>query len=369
VIFDGASQILSLAPQMAGDCAPTKTAMFSSRMLICVVFLKSADCHFFMFSPRGALLSAVIRERVLVLDGAMGTLIQKSVAKASPVDLACLTHPDRVRTIHRRYLEAGADIIQTNTFNANSITVGDANLVARINGAAASLARQAADAHSATRPRFVAGSVGPTTRSLSLAQGDLTFESLSQSYFGQIDSLIEGGVDLLLIETVVDSRNAVAALSAASEVMRRGKEELPAVVSVTISRDGRLISGQSLGEFVATIAPWNVFAVGINCSFGAAHMKPFLQELSGQSQKYVVACPSAGLPGCEDTVESMAVCIREFLDERLVNIVGGCCGTDEKFIARFVELAKVAVPRALPKIHKSLEPEPLPMEMDQSGIK
>jgi 5-methyltetrahydrofolate--homocysteine methyltransferase len=283
-------------------------------------------------------------------------LIQRSedasIASSSPVDLACLTHPDCVRAIHERYLEAGADIIQTNTFNANCITIGDSDLVVRLNVAAASLARSAADAHSVMKPRFVAGSVGPTTQSLSLGQGDLTFDSLWRSYFEQIDSLIEGGVDLLLIETVVDCRNAEAALSAANEVMERRKQQLLVGVCITISMEGKLISGQSLGEFVGTVALWNVFAVGINCSFGAAHMKPFLRELSEHSSIYTVACPSAGLPGCEDTIESMTLCIGEFLDERLVNIIGGCCGTDEKFIERFAELAKVAVPRPLPKIHK-----------------
>jgi 5-methyltetrahydrofolate--homocysteine methyltransferase len=336
----------------------------------------TCDGHFllvaFMFPPRGALLSTVIRERVLVLDGAMGTLIQKSddqsISSSSPVDLACLTHPDCVRAIHQRYLEAGADIIQTNTFNANSITMHDSSLVMRLNAAAALLARQAADAYSITKPRFVAGSVGPTTRSLSLDHGDLTLESLSQSSFEQIDSRIDGGVDLLLIETVVDSLNATAALSAANESMTRRRQDLPVVVSVTISREGKLISGQSLEEFVATIAPWNVFAVGINCSYGAAHMKPFLQQLSQKSQNYVLACPSVGLPGCEDTVESMTVCIGEFLEHRLVNIVGGCCGTDEKFIERFAKLAEVALPRALPKIHKSLELESSAVDTDQSLI-
>ena len=328
-------------------------------------------------------LAQLVRERVLVLDGAMGTMIQQynlteedfrgNLLKDIPGqlkgnnDLLCLTRPDVVTDIHRKYLEAGADIIETNTFNATSISQQDyqtAFLVRGINVAAARLARALADEYTAKtpeKPRFVAGSVGPTNKTCSMspdinnpAYRSLTFQELSQAYVVQMTALLEGGVDALLIETIFDTLNAKAAVYAAQEAMRMVGREVPLMLSVTVSDGGRTLSGQTLEAFLASLEHAHPFSVGLNCSFGAHDMKPYLEQLARRAPYYITAYPNAGLPNSlgqyDETPAHMASEIKNFLDEGLVNIVGGCCGTTDAFIAAYQPLVAHAVP------HQPVEP-------------
>ena len=328
-------------------------------------------------------LAQLVRERVLVLDGAMGTMIQQynlteedfrgNLLKDIPGqlkgnnDLLCLTRPDVVTDIHRKYLEAGADIIETNTFNATSISQQDyqtAFLVRGINVAAARLARALADEYTAKtpeKPRFVAGSVGPTNKTCSMspdinnpAYRSLTFQELSQAYVVQMTALLEGGVDALFIETIFDTLNAKAAVYAAEEAMKMVGREVPLMLSVTVSDGGRTLSGQTLEAFLASLEHSHPFSVGLNCSFGAHDMKPYLEQLARRAPYYITAYPNAGLPNSlgqyDETPAHMASEIKNFLDEGLVNIVGGCCGTTDAFIAAYQPLVAHAVP------HQPVEP-------------
>ena len=269
-------------------------------------------------------------------------------------DVLCLTRPDVISDIHERYLKAGADIITTNTFNAQRISQSDYHLqdfARQMNLAGARLARACADKFSTPeKPRFVAGSVGPTNKTCSMspdvsdpARRELTYDELFQAYTEQMEALLEGGVDLLLIETIFDSLNAKAAIDAA--VQARGRRDIPIMLSVTISdAAGRTLSGQTLEAFLASVSSFPVFSVGLNCSFGARQMKPYLKELARRAPYYISAYPNAGLPNSlglyDETPETMAPQIAEFIDEGLVNIVGGCCGTTPDFIARYVPLAE-----------------------------
>ena len=264
-------------------------------------------------------------------------------------DLLCLTRPDVVLDIHRRYLKAGADIIETNTFNAQRISQADypwLNTPARWPWTAAPLARQAADEFSTpSKPRFVAGSVGPTNKTCSMspdvsnpARRDLTYGQLYEAYLEQMDALIEGGVDALLIETIFDSLNAKCAVDAAVTAMQQRGVELPIMLSVTVSDlAGRTLSGQTLDAYLASVSTYPIFSIGLNCSFGARQMKPFLRELARRAPYYISCYPNAGLPNSlglyDETAESMAPQIAELIDEGLVNIIGGCCGTTDEFIA------------------------------------
>ena len=309
-----------------------------------------------------------ITKRILVLDGAMGTVVQEYGLDEKDYrgerfqniegqlkgnnDVLCLTRPDVIADIHRRYLEAGADIITTNTFNAQRISQSDYHLQSyakEINMAGARLARQCADAFSTPeRPRFVAGSVGPTNKTCSMspdvsdpARRELTYDELFDAYTEQIEGLIEGGVDLLLIETIFDSLNAKVAIDAAVQV--RGNRDIPIMLSVTVSdAAGRTLSGQTLDAFMASVSSYPIFSIGLNCSFGARQMKPYLKELARRAPYYVSAYPNAGLPNSlglyDETPASMAPQIAEFINEQLVNIVGGCCGTTPDFIREYVPL-------------------------------
>lgn len=321
-------------------------------------------------------LKQLLDQRILVLDGAMGTMIQRyglgerefrgerfahtDVELKGNNDLLCLTAPHIIDEIHRAYLEAGADIIETNSFNANAISMADYRLegvVREINFAAARLARQAADAYStAEKPRFVAGSVGPTNKSCSMspdvenpALRSLHFDTLAAAYREQMEALVEGGVDLLLVETIFDTLNAKAALWAARQAMESAGREVPVVLSVTVTESGRTLSGQTLEAFLTSVSHASLLAVGLNCSFGARDMKPWLQRLAAMAPCYVSAYPNAGLPNqlgeYDETPQSMAVQIKEFIDEGLVNIVGGCCGTTPEHIAAYRELVAGAAPR------------------------
>ncbi|MBQ8128238.1 MAG: methionine synthase [Prevotella sp.] len=306
----------------------------------------------------------IIQDKVLVLDGAMGSLIQEYHLDEQDFrgerfaslpgqlkgnnDVLCLTRPDVVADIHRRYLQAGADIITTNTFNAQRISQSDYHLqdyAREINKQGARLACQCADEFSSSdKPRFVAGSVGPTNKTCSMspdvsdpARRELSYDELLSAYIEQMEGLVEGGADLLLIETIFDSLNAKVAIDAAS---RFG---LPIMLSATISdRAGRTLSGQTLDAFLASVSSYPIFSVGLNCSFGARQMKPYLRELARRAPYYISAYPNAGLPNelglYDETPASMAPQIQEFIDEGLVNIVGGCCGTTPDFIARYVPL-------------------------------
>ncbi len=319
-----------------------------------------------------------VQERVLVLDGAMGTMIQRYGLSEADFrgtrfaalpgqlkgnnDLLCLTRPDIVQDIHRRYLEAGADIIETNTFNATRISQADyhtEDVVADINLAAARLARALADEYTARtphKPRYVAGSVGPTNKTLSMspdvsnpALRSLTFDELCHAYIEQMTALLRGGVDALLVETIFDTLNAKAAICAAQDAMRAVGRCVPLMLSVTVSdQGGRTLSGQTLDAFLASVQHADIFSIGLNCSFGAAQMKPFLEQLAARAPYYISVYPNAGLPNSlgqyDQTPGEMATELKTFLDEGLVNIVGGCCGTTDEYIARFVPLAAAAHP-------------------------
>ena len=271
-------------------------------------------------------------------------------------DVLSLTRPDVIADIHRLYLEAGADIIATNTFSSQRISQADYHLENEAYEMAfegARIARQVADQFSTEeKPRFVAGSMGPTNKTCSMspdvsdpAKRELTYDELLTAYEEQADALIAGGVDALLIETIFDTLNAKVAIDAATRVMTRRGVELPIMISVTVSDlAGRTLSGQTLDAFLASISTYKIFSVGLNCSFGATQMKPFLRELAKRAPYYISAYPNAGLPNSmglyDETAETMAPKMGELVDEGLVNIIGGCCGTDETFIAAYVPLVE-----------------------------
>lgn len=319
-----------------------------------------------------ATLKQIINERVLILDGAMGTMIQRynlseqdfrgerfagiSGQMKGNNDLLCLTRPDVIKDIHSKYLEAGADIIETNTFNAQRISMADyrmQDMCREINLTAAELARELADEYTAKtphKPRFVAGSVGPTNKTCSMspdvnnpALRALTYDELAAAYQEQMEALLEGGVDALLIETIFDSLNAKAAIYAAETAMKNTGREVPLMLSVTVSDiAGRTLSGQTLDAFLASVQHAPIFSIGLNCSFGAKQLKPFLEGLAARAPYYISAYPNAGLPNSlgqyDQTPEEMASEVKEYIDEGLVNIIGGCCGTTEEYIAKYQEL-------------------------------
>ena len=317
-------------------------------------------------------LQDIIKERIVILDGAMGTEIQGfrlgerdfrgerfrevSGMMSGNNDMLNLTRPGVIREIHRRYLEAGADLITTNTFSSQRISQADYHLedyAYEMAFEGARIARSMADEFSTEEhPRFVCGSVGPTNKTCSMssdvsnpAARDLTYDQLYQAYHEQIEAMMEGWIDILLIETIFDTLNAKVAIDAAESVMAAKGKKIPIMLSVTVSDlAGRTLSGQTLQAFLASISSYDIFSVGLNCSFGAAQMKPFLKELAQHAPYYISAYPNAGLPNelgqYDESAESMSPQIQEFIDERLVNILGGCCGTTAEFICRYVEMAK-----------------------------
>jgi len=317
-----------------------------------------------------------LEHRILVLDGAMGTMIQRhklteadyrgkrfaqwsSLVKGNN-DLLVLTQPEIIKSIHAAYLEAGADIIETNTFNAQVISMEDygmASLVREINLAGARLARQAADEFTAKnpdKPRFVAGAVGPTNKTASMSPDvnnpafrAVSFDDLVLAYKEQILALIEGGVDALLIETIFDTLNAKAAIFAAEEAMTELGKRVEIMLSATVAdTSGRTLSGQTIRAFLASVGHANLLSIGLNCSFGAKDLKPYLHEINAHSPWFVSAYPNAGLPNqfgeYDETPEMMAVQVKEYFDEKLVNIIGGCCGTSPDHIAAYQKLIKDA---------------------------
>ena len=316
----------------------------------------------------------LVRRRILILDGALGTMIQKynlseeifrgERFKEFPGqmkgnnDLLCLTAPHIIRDIHRRYLEAGADIIETNTFNAQRISMADYQVedcCREINLAAAKLARELADEYTdknPEKPRFVAGSVGPTNKTCSMSPDvnnpafrAITFDELVEAYQEQMEALLEGGVDAILIETIFDSLNAKVAIYAAMKAMEKVCRKVPLMLSITVAdTGGRTLSGQTLDAFLASVEHAPIFSIGLNCSFGAKQLKPFLQQLAKRAPYYISAYPNAGLPNSlgeyDQTPEDMALEVKEYLDEGLVNIIGGCCGTTEAYIAKYVPMVE-----------------------------
>ena len=315
------------------------------------------------------ILKKLLEKKILILDGAMGTMIQSyglteedykgerfqgvPTLQKGNNDLLTLTCPHIIEDIHRRYLDAGADIIETNTFSSQRISMSDyqcENICRELNYEAAKLARKLADEYTAItpdKPRFVAGSIGPTNKTCSMSPDvsnpafrSVHFDELVDAYTEQIETLIEGGVDVLLIETIFDTLNAKSALFAAKKAMQHTQKQLPIMLSVTVAdKSGRTLSGQTLSAFLTSISHYDILSVGLNCSFGAADMKPFLRELAAMSPFYISAYPNAGLPDnlgkYVQTPQKMAEEVKGFIEESLVNIIGGCCGTTDLHIKEF----------------------------------
>lgn len=317
-------------------------------------------------------LRSQLENRILILDGAMGTMIQRyklaeadyrgsrfansEILQKGNNDLLVLTRPEIIYEIHKQYLAAGADIIETNTFNAQSISMEDygmGHLVREINAEAARLARKAADEYSALqpdKPRFVAGAIGPTNKTASMspdvnnpAYRAVSYGDLLNAYTEQAEALIENGVDALLIETIFDTLNAKAAIHAAEIAMHNCGRKVEIMLSATVAdTSGRTLSGQTIRAFLASVAHANVLSIGLNCSFGAKDLKPYLEEISKYAACFVSAYPNAGLPNqfgeYDETPERMAEQVVEYFDEQLVNIIGGCCGTTPDHIAAYQQL-------------------------------
>ena len=311
----------------------------------------------------------VIKERVLILDGAMGTMIQgyglteddfrgvrfadvPGIMKGNN-DILNITRPDIIEDIHRKYLIAGADIIETNTFSSQRISMNDygvAEYAREITEAGCRIARKVADEFTALtpqKPRYVVGSVGPTNKTCSIspdvnnpALRNITFDELVEAYTEQISTMILNGVDGILIETIFDTLNAKAAIFAAEESMKNTGREVPLMLSITISDNaGRTLSGQTLDAFIASVQHANIFSIGLNCSFGAKQMRPYIEHLAKTTPYYISVHPNAGLPNSmgeyDQTPEEMATEMKELVDGGFVNIIGGCCGTNEHFIEKY----------------------------------
>jgi len=323
----------------------------------------------------------LLKERILVLDGAMGSLIQTYKLEEEdfrgerfknhthPVkgnnDLLALVRPDILKEIHCEYLEAGADILETNTFSGTTIAQADYALedaVYDINFYSAKVAREAADEYTAkhpNKPRYVAGAIGPTNRTLSMSPDvndpgyrAVSWEELVMAYKEQTVALIDGGVDVLLVETVFDTLNAKACLFAIDEVFDEKAVNIPIMVSGTITdASGRTLSGQTAEAFLTSISHFDLLSVGFNCALGASMMKPYLEVISKNTHFGVSAHPNAGLPNefgeYDESPADMAVQIKEFLESRLVNIIGGCCGTTPAHIKSIADLAYTYEPRGL----------------------
>lgn len=315
----------------------------------------------------------LLRERILVLDGGLGTMIQRFKLTEQDYrgerftdfpgqlkgnnDLLNITRPDVLKEIHTQYMEAGADIVTTNTFNANVISMADYGTqayVGEINRAGARLVREAANTYTARtgRPIWVAGSIGPTNKTASMspdvsdpAYRAVTYADLYVAYKEQIEALVEGGVDIILFETTFDTLNVKAGLEAAEVVLRECQADLPIMLSLTLSaQGGRTFSGQTLAAFLASVMHTRIVSVGLNCSFGAADMKPYLAELARLAPCFISAYPNAGLPNTfgeyDETPEKMLEHVRPFVEEGLVNVLGGCCGTTPAHIAKFPDLVR-----------------------------
>ena len=311
-----------------------------------------------------------LQNRILVLDGAMGTMLQRYKFEESDFrgtrfadfpfplkgnnDLLSLTQPEAVKAVHRAYFEAGADIVETNTFSGTTIGMADyhlEDLVYELNYESAKIAREVADEF-IDKPRFVAGSIGPTNRTASMSSDvndpgfrAVTFDELRIAYKQQVEALLDGRCDLLLVETIFDTLNAKAALFAIEEVKEERDINVPVMVSGTITdASGRTLSGQTVEAFLISISHFNLLSVGFNCALGADQLKPYLKRLSHNTSLNISAHPNAGLPNAfgeyDQTPETMQALIREYLQENLVNIIGGCCGTTPEHIRLIFEATK-----------------------------
>lgn len=323
-----------------------------------------------------------IKKRILVLDGAMGTMLQRYKFSEEDYrgarfkdyphslkgnnDLLSLTQPQAIAEVHRKYFEAGADIVETNTFSSTSIGMADyhmEDLVYELNYESAKIAKKVADEFTKTnpnQPRFVAGSIGPTNKTASLSPDvnrpeyrAITFDGLRIAYKQQIEALIDGGVDVLLVETIFDTLNAKACLFAIEEVKEERNLEIPIMVSGTITdASGRTLSGQTVEAFLASISHIPLLSVGFNCALGAEQLKPYLQRLSRETEFYTSAYPNAGLPNAfgdyDQSAKEMKVLVEDYLKDGLINIIGGCCGTTPEHIKAIADVAKNYQPRPIP---------------------
>lgn len=338
----------------------------------------------------------ILEERILILDGAMGTMLQRYKFSEADFrgerfkdwpyplqgnnDLLSLTRPEVIEEVHRKYLEAGADILETNTFSGTTIAMADyhmEDLVYDLNYESARIARKVAEEftlRNPDKPRFVAGSMGPTNRTASMSPDvndpgfrAITFEELRAAYKQQAEALLDGGVDILLVETVFDTLNAKAALFAIEEIKEERNISVPVMVSGTITdASGRTLSGQTAEAFLISISHTPLLSIGLNCALGAKQLTPYLEVLSQKSDTAISAHPNAGLPNAfgeyDETPQQMADQIKEYLEKGLVNIVGGCCGTTEKHIKAIADLAKLYDPRSpltapSPKLWRVGDPE------------
>ena len=323
----------------------------------------------------------ILKDRILILDGAMGTMIQRykleekdfrnetlkdhSIPLKGNNDLLSLTRPDVIKEIHTAFLDAGADIIETNTFGSTWIAQADYELedwVYKINFESAKIAKEVADVFTLEephKPRFVAGSMGPTNRLASMSPNvndpgyrAITFDQLKQAFSEQANALLDGGADLLLVETITDTLNAKAALMAIDEIAEERNIKIPIMVSGTITdASGRILSGQNTEAFLVSVSHLDLLSVGLNCALGARELKPYLNVLASKSDFNVSAHPNAGLPNefgeYDETPEDMVEQIKEFLDDGLINIIGGCCGTTPAHVKAIAELASQYEPREI----------------------
>lgn len=334
-------------------------------------------------------LTELLEQRIVIIDGAMGTMIQRYKLQEADYrgqrfgdwhcdlkgnnDLLSITQPQIIKAIHREYLEAGADIIETNTFSAQVISMADYDmqeLSYEMNVASAKVARQAIaeyqEVHPGSGPKFVAGAIGPMNKTLSLSPDvnnpgyrAVTFDEVSQAYFDQVKGLVEGGADILLVETIFDTLNAKAALFAIRRFFDETGLELPVMISGTITdASGRTLSGQTLEAFYISVAHALPVSIGLNCALGGAQMKPHVEELAQISACYVSCYPNAGLPNAmgeyDETPEDTAAIIAGFARNGWINIVGGCCGTTPDHIRAIATAVKEIAPRPLPVLETAL---------------
>lgn len=332
---------------------------------------------------RKAELYRSLGERILILDGAMGTMIQRYKLDEDDYrsarfqdwekplkgnnDLLSLTRPEIITAIHREYLEAGADIIETNTFSATTIAMADYGMedfVQEMNFQSAKIAREVCEEFNdknPAKPRFVAGSIGPTNKTASLSPDvndpgfrAITFDELREAYKQQAKALMEGGADILLVETIFDTLNAKAALFAIDEIQEESGAKIPVMVSGTITdSSGRTLSGQTAEAFLISVSHHDLLSVGFNCALGAKQLTPYLETLANQSGYYISAYPNAGLPnafgGYDESPEAMAMQVKDYAERGIVNIVGGCCGTTPAHIAAIADVVKDFEPRKIPQ--------------------
>lgn len=328
-----------------------------------------------------------LRKRILVLDGAMGTMLQrykfteedfrgeKFKDWSSPVqgnnDMLSITQPEAIAEVHAKYFEAGADIVETNTFSGTTIAMADYDMeefVYELNYESAKIAKKVAQEFTEKepeKPRFVAGAMGPTNKTASMSPDvndpgfrAISFDELRTAYKQQAEALLDGGVDLLLVETIFDTLNAKAALFAIEEIKEERNIEIPVMVSGTITdASGRTLSGQTAEAFLISVGHMPLLSVGFNCALGAKQLTPYLEVVSGKSNFAVSAYPNAGLPNAfgeyDETADEMAAQIKTYLDKQLINIVGGCCGTTPEHIHAIAKLVEGYAPRPLPELKKT----------------